>query len=83
MATIRQPLQNSAMNYTDCARPWCVICLQPNLHHHVLNRFQRRHEAEAHLKVLRQMSPSGSYTVMFDSLPESAETYLTTRWQHS
>jgi len=34
----------------------------------VLNRFQRRHEAEAHLKVLRQMMPSSSssYMVMFD-----------------
>lgn len=71
------------MNYTD-RRPWCVICLQPNLQHRTLNRFERRHEAEAHLKVLRQMAPTASYTVMFDSLPDGIETAgLTTRWQHS
>lgn len=50
----------------DALRPWCLICLQPNLQHQVLNRFQRRHEAEAHLKVLRQMMPAGSYTLLFD-----------------
>jgi len=56
------------MNPAIRPQPWCLICLQPNLQHLVLNRFQRRHEAEAHLKVLRQMMPSSSssYMVMFD-----------------
>lgn len=83
MDTISQPLQNLAMNYADRSRPWCIICLQPDLQHHILNRFQRRHEAEAHLKVLRQMTPSASYTVMFDTMPDSIEAALTTRWQLS
>lgn len=69
------------MNYTD-RQPWCIIRLQPDLHHHVLNRFQRRHEAEAYLKVLRQMTPTASYTVMFDSAPELSEMF-SARWQHS
>jgi len=47
-------------------QPWCLICLQPNLQHLVLNRFQHRHDAEAHLKVLRQIMPNASYMVMFD-----------------
>lgn len=53
--------------------PWCVICLHSNLQHQVLNRFQRRQEAEAHLKVLQQMMPSASYTLMFDSGLESLD----------
>ncbi|MBF2047745.1 MAG: hypothetical protein EDM05_037430 [Leptolyngbya sp. IPPAS B-1204] len=55
------------MNYAERPQPWCIIRLQPNLQHSVLNRFQRRTDAEAHLKMLQQMTPSASYTVMFDS----------------
>jgi hypothetical protein len=47
-------------------QPWCLISLQPNLQHQVLNRFQHRHEAEAHLRVLSQIAPTSSYMVMFD-----------------
>ncbi|MCU0527014.1 MAG: hypothetical protein MUF72_19585 [Elainella sp. Prado103] len=60
----------------DYLRPWCLICLQPNLQHQVLNRFQRRHEAEAHLKVLRQMMPSGQYMVLFDGSDYPADLGL-------
>lgn len=82
VATIRQPLPKPVMYNADRSRPWCVLCLQPNLRHHVLNRFQRRHEAEAHLKLLRQMSPTASYMVMFDST-EGIEANLEAQWQHS
>jgi hypothetical protein len=58
------------MNPIEQLQPWCLICLQPNLQHLILNRFQRRHEAEAHLKVLRQIAPSASYMVMFDQIEE-------------
>lgn len=71
------------MNHIDCLRPWCIICLQPNLQHLVLNRFQRRHEAESHLKVLKQIMPASSYTLMFDHASEEAEINLGARWQHS
>lgn len=68
------------MNHVDRLHPWCIICLQPNLQHLVLNRFQRRHAAEAHLKVLQQMMPAASYTIMFDSSAEEIEATLSTRW---
>jgi hypothetical protein len=71
------------MNYADRSRPWCIICLQPNLQHHILNRFQGRREAEAHLKVLRQMTPAASYMVMFDNSCEDLEIGLKAHWQHS
>jgi hypothetical protein len=60
------------MNYADCFQPWCIIRLQPDLHHHILTRFQHRPDAEAHLKVLRQMAPNASYAVMFDSPADDA-----------
>jgi hypothetical protein len=68
------------MNHSDHLQPWCIICLQPNLQHLVLNRFQRRHEAEAHLKVLQQMMPTGQYTMMFDQVTEGLEAGLPTSW---
>jgi hypothetical protein len=46
-----------------------------------LNRFQGRREAEAHLRVLRQMTPAASYMVMFDSSSEDIETGLKAHWQ--
>lgn len=64
------------MNQVPRPQPWCIIRLQPNLQHLVLNRFQRRNEAEAHLKVLQQMMPSASYTVMFDQASEGIEAGL-------
>jgi hypothetical protein len=71
------------MYSADRSDPWCVICLQPNLQHYVLNRFQRRCQAEAHLKVLRQMTPTANYIMMFDSAPEDSLANLEARWQHS
>lgn len=68
------------MNHADCLRPWCIICLQPNLQHLVLNRFQRRHDAEAHLKVLQQIMPTASYTMMFDSSTEDVKANLSAQW---
>jgi hypothetical protein len=71
------------MNYADCLRPWCIICLQPNLQHLVLNCFQRRHEAEAHLKVLQQMMPAANYTIMFDNSAEEVEAGFGKQRLHS
>jgi hypothetical protein len=71
------------MNHVDRLHPWCIICLQPNLQHLVLNRFQRRHAAEAHLKVLQQMMPAGNYTIMFDHSIEGMEANLGTQWLRS
>lgn len=32
----------------------------------VVARFRRRNEAEAHLKILRQMNPDAEYAIIFD-----------------
>lgn len=71
------------MNHADQLHPWCIICLQPNLQHLVLNRFQRRHAAEAHLKVLQQMMPTASYMIMFDQSSEEVGANLGAQWLHS
>ncbi len=73
IATISQPFAEQPMNPAIRPQPWCLICLQPSLQHQVLNRFQRRYEAEAHLKVMRQIMPSASYMVMFDHGSEEEE----------
>jgi hypothetical protein len=70
------------MNFADRPQPWCLICLQSDLQHRVLTRFQRRYDAEAHLKILRQMAPHASYTLMFDS-SVAADADLDSHWQHS
>jgi hypothetical protein len=72
-------LQSGSLSYrcimSDMERldPWCIICLRPDLQHQVLSRFQRRQEAESHLRVLQQMMPAAYYTLMFDSALESLE----------
>ncbi len=76
LATISQPLADELMNSAIRPQPWCLICLQPSLHHLVLNRFQRRHDAEAHLKVMQQIMPNSSYMVMFDEADLAEDAIL-------
>jgi hypothetical protein len=55
------------MTYFDQLHPWCLMRLLPNLQSRVIARFRRRNDAEAHMRVLRQLAPTGRYEIMFDA----------------
>lgn len=61
------------MSYLDQLYPWCIIKPLPNLQRCIVARFRRRHEAEAHLQVIRRLVPHISYTIVFDPMPEREE----------
>lgn len=54
------------MSYSEHLSPWCIVRHLPKMQHVSVARFQRRGDAEAHLRILRQMMPSTSYAIVFD-----------------
>lgn len=56
----------SALTYWNRLHPWCIIRLLPKMQRTVVARFRRRNDAEAHLKILRQLSPDAEYLIIFD-----------------
>lgn len=72
------------MNYYDSApqslyqqrlHPWCIIRHLPQMQRLIVCRCRRRSEAEAHLTVLRQLTPTATYQIVFDP-PEIESTQL-------
>jgi hypothetical protein len=53
--------------------PWCIICCLPNAQTVIVDRFRRRNDAEAHLRVLRQLQPDLSYEIIFNARPERSD----------
>ncbi|HEY9743696.1 MAG TPA: hypothetical protein V6C90_24680 [Coleofasciculaceae cyanobacterium] len=41
---------------------------------HLIIRFRRRSDAEAHLQILRVNNPTASYEIIFDVTPEKADS---------
>jgi hypothetical protein len=68
------------MTYFDQLHPWCLMRLLPNLQRQVIARFRRRNDADAHMRVLRQLAPTVRYEIVFavggDCSDESAITML-------
>ena len=60
--------------YQQQLHPWCIVQLLPQMQRRKVARFRRRNDADAHLKVLRRLTPSLQYVVMFD--PALAKTGL-------
>lgn len=54
------------MPYSETLFPWCIILCLPNARTIVIERFRRRSDAEAYLKILRQIKPQANYSIMFD-----------------
>jgi hypothetical protein len=54
------------VNYFDQLHPWCLMRLLPNLQNQLIARFRRRNDAEAHMRVLRQLAPAVRYEIVFD-----------------
>jgi hypothetical protein len=61
------------MTYKTKLFPWCIIRPLPNMQQTIVARFRRRCDAEAHLRILRQLIPSDPYTIMFDVMPDSLD----------
>ncbi|MGJ3250005.1 MAG: hypothetical protein ACFE0J_02570 [Elainellaceae cyanobacterium] len=59
------------MNYQEQLNPWVVHQLLPNLTQQTLARFRRRNEADAYLRVMKQMRPHLRFTVAFEVQPSS------------
>jgi hypothetical protein len=56
-----------SFSYYERLHPWCIIRLLPNAQRITVARFRKRNDAEAHLKALRQLTPSALYEIMFDA----------------
>lgn len=52
--------------YQQQLHPWCVIQLLPQMQRRTIARFRRRNDAEAHIRVLRQLTSGNQYTIVFD-----------------
>lgn len=55
------------MSYQQKLNPWVVHKLLPNLSQTTVSRFRRRNDAEAYLKVLRQMHPTATFEIAFEA----------------
>jgi hypothetical protein len=62
------------MTYKEQLSPWCIIRHLPNSQRLVVCRFRRRNNAEDHLRLLRQMIPNVSYSIIFDPMLDSSKT---------
>lgn len=61
-------------SYRSRLSPWCIIQHLPNMRHQIIARHRKRPDAEAQLRLLRQLSPSQTYELMFD--PPYTESQL-------
>lgn len=62
------------MTYMDQLHPWCIIHLLPKMQRTVVARFRRHGDAEAHLRVLRRLSPGVTFMLIFDPALRSQNT---------
>ncbi len=68
---LKFPMLSYPMAYRDRLHPWCIIRLLPNARTIIIQRFRRRNDAEAHMKVLRRIKPDARYQIMFDVQQEN------------
>jgi len=61
------------MTYRDHLHPWCIVRLLPEARSTVVARFRDRIEAEAHLKLLNQLTPAATYQVFFEPITGTLE----------
>ena len=76
-STIQPPTNSSTpqqTSYQQKLHPWCIIQLLPKMQCRTVARFRRRNDADAHLRILHQHTPSLNYAIIFD--PALAKTGL-------
>ena len=54
------------MSYQNKLSPWVIHKMLPNLKQLPVIRFRKRNDAEAYLKMLRQMQPHATFAIAFD-----------------
>jgi hypothetical protein len=54
------------MNYQHKLTPWVIHKLLPDLKQLTVSRFRRRNDAEAYLKVLKQVQPNAHFAITFE-----------------
>jgi len=54
------------MTYYNQLHPWCIIRCLPNAQTLIVARLRRRNDAEAHLRILQQLTPTATYHIIFD-----------------
>lgn len=59
--------------YQQQLHPWCLIQQLPTMQNREVARFRRRNDADAHLRTLRQLSPSAQYTIVFELGSETTQ----------
>jgi hypothetical protein len=62
------------MTYKDRLSPWCIIRHLPDAQNKVVGRLRRRNDAEEHVRLLRRMTPTAEYSIIFDPMLDSAST---------
>ncbi len=55
------------MTYQEQLSPWMVQQQLPNVENRVLARFRRRGDADAYLKLMKEMRPSLALSVIFST----------------
>jgi hypothetical protein len=51
--------------YYQRLHPWCIVRHLPQMQRLLVCRFRQRSQAEAHLRILRQLAPA-PYEILFD-----------------
>jgi hypothetical protein len=62
------------MTYKEKLNPWCIIRPIPNLQAQIVARFRRRVDAEGRLKILKRMTPNGSFEIVFDIATKNTDS---------
>lgn len=66
-------LKEPTTPYRDQLRPWCVVRQTKTLQSQIVSRCRRRAEAEAQLRLLQQLHPEQTFTIVFEGLPPTPE----------
>ncbi|MBF2049773.1 MAG: hypothetical protein EDM05_027965 [Leptolyngbya sp. IPPAS B-1204] len=54
------------MSYRDRLYPWCIVRHLPNAQNEMVERFRQRGEAEAYLRILKQLLTASDHSLIFD-----------------
>jgi hypothetical protein len=61
------------MSYHEQLHPWCIVRFLPESKTTVVARFRRRMDAEAHHKLLSQLTPAADYRVVFEPTARTSD----------
>ncbi|NEQ33131.1 MAG: hypothetical protein F6K04_19390 [Leptolyngbya sp. SIO4C5] len=74
MIPVHQPPSTAAISsckqlatYRDRLHPWCIIRLLPKMQRITVARCRSRNDADAHLRIIKQLMPHASFVILFDA----------------